>query len=115
MRSLVAALLLCSFALPAVAEDCIASVYWVNDGSQPGTRTASGIPLNNNALTAAMKQPWPLRSKVKVTNKANGKSVILTITDRGPYVRGRCIDVTRAAARALGFSGLARVTVERVH
>lgn len=94
------------------AEDCIASIYSINDGSQRGTATASGIPLNNNALTAAHKT-LPFRSKVRVTNKTNGKSVVLTITDRGPFIKGRCIDVTLGAARALGFSGLAPVTVVR--
>jgi rare lipoprotein A len=49
---------------------------------------------------------------VKVTNKHNGQSVVVTINDRGPFVRGRVIDVTPAAARVLGFSGLAQVTVD---
>ena len=46
-----------------------------------------------------------------VTNKSNGRSVIVTINDRGPFVRGRVIDVTPAAARLLGFSGLAQVAI----
>jgi peptidoglycan lytic transglycosylase len=50
---------------------------------------------------------------VKVTNKRNGQSVVVTINDRGPFVRGRVIDVTPAAAQALGFSGLTQVTVAR--
>jgi rare lipoprotein A len=48
---------------------------------------------------------------VKVTNKSNGHSVVVTINDRGPFVRERIIDVSPAAARALGFSGLTHVTV----
>ena len=80
--------------------------------SQPGTKTASGVPLNDNALTAAHKS-LPFGTKVKVTNKKNGNSVTVTITDRGPYVRGRCIDVTKAGARALGIAGLATVSVVR--
>jgi rare lipoprotein A len=48
---------------------------------------------------------------VLVTNKKNGRSVAVTITDRGPFVRGRIIDVTPAAARDLGFSGLTQVVV----
>jgi rare lipoprotein A len=48
---------------------------------------------------------------VKVTNKRNGRSVIVTINDRGPFVRGRVIDVTPAAAQALGFSGVTQVTL----
>jgi rare lipoprotein A len=49
----------------------------------------------------------PFGTKVRVTNKNNGRSVAVTINDRGPFVRGRVIDLTLAAAHALGFSGLA--------
>jgi rare lipoprotein A len=51
----------------------------------------------------------PFGSKVKVTNKKNGHAV--TITDRGPYVKGRCIDLSKAGASALGFAGLVLVSV----
>lgn len=112
MRSFVGVLLLCLVSVPVSAEDCIASIYWVGEPSQPGTETASGIPLDDNALTAAHKS-LPLGSRVKVTNKRNGNSVTMTITDRGPYVGGRCVDVTKAAARALGFDGLTPVQVAR--
>jgi rare lipoprotein A len=112
MRSLSATLFFCLLVDPAASEDCVASVYSVGDSSQPGTKTASGIPLNDGALTAAHKS-LPFGSKVKVTNKKNGNSVTMTITDRGPYVGGRCIDVTKAGARALGFAGLAPVRVVR--
>jgi rare lipoprotein A len=61
-------------------------------------------------MTAAHKS-LPCGSKVRVTNKRTGKSVTLTINDRGPFVRGRVIDLTPAAANALGFSGLAPVSV----
>ena len=98
MRRLIAALVFCLLDIPVLAEDCVASVYAVGDSSQPGTKTASGIPLNDNAMTAAHK--WlPFGSKVKVTNKKNGH--VVTVTDRGPYVKGR----------ALGFAGLAPVSV----
>jgi rare lipoprotein A len=66
--------------------------------------------LNREALTAAHRT-LPLGTKVKVTNKSNGQSVVVTINDRGPFVRGRIIDVSPAAARVLGFSGLTHVTV----
>jgi len=82
----------------------------MGDSSQPGTKTASGIPLNDNAMTAAHKS-LPFGSKVKVTNKKSGRAVTVTITDRGPYVKGRCIDLSKAGAGALGFAGLARVSV----
>ena len=113
MRWLIAALILCLLNIPVRAEDCVASVYAVGDSSQPGTKTASGIPLNDNVVTAAHKS-LPFGSKVKVTNKKNGHVVTVTITDRGPYVRGRCIDLSRAGARALGFVGLAPVRVVSV-
>jgi rare lipoprotein A len=113
MRPLIAALLLCLLVIPAAAEDCIASVYATGDASRPGTRTASGIPLDDSKMTGAHKS-LPFNSKVKVTSKKNGSSVIITITDRGPYVKGRCIDVTKAAAEALGISGLAPVSVAQL-
>jgi len=53
-------------------------------------------------------------SKVRVTNKSNGNSATVTITDRGPYARGRCIDLSKAAARVIGFVGLASVNVSLV-
>jgi rare lipoprotein A len=113
MRLLIATLLLCLLVIPSRAEDCIASVYATGDPSQPGTKTASGVPLDDSKMTAAHKS-LPFNSKVKVTNKKNGNSVTITITDRGPYVKGRCIDVTKAAAEALGFSGLAPVSVAQL-
>jgi rare lipoprotein A len=108
MRQLVAALLLCLLDIALHAEDCVASVYAVGDPSQRGTKTASGIPLNDSAMSAAHKS-LPFGSKVEVTNKKNGQAV--TITDRGSYVKGRCIDLSQAGARALGFAGLAPVSV----
>jgi rare lipoprotein A len=85
----------------------VASVY----STESGGKTASGQKLNPQALTAAHRT-LPFGTKVKVTNRHNGHSVVVTISDRGPFVRGRVIDVTPAAARVLGFSGLAQVTVD---
>jgi rare lipoprotein A len=110
MRRLIAALVFCLLNIPVHAEDCVASVYAVGDSSQPGTKTASGIPLDDNAMTAAHKS-LPFGSKVKVTNKKSGDAVTVTITDRGPYVKGRCIDLSKAGASALGFAGLVLVSV----
>jgi rare lipoprotein A len=76
-------------------------------------KTASGIPLNDNDMTAAHKS-LPFGSKVRVINKKNGNAVTVTITDRGPYAKGRCIDLSRAGAGALGFAGLAPVSVVHV-
>jgi rare lipoprotein A len=61
-------------------------------------------------MTAAHKS-LPFGSKVKVTNKKIGYAVTVTITDRGPYVKGRCIDLSKAGAEVLGFAGLAPVSV----
>jgi rare lipoprotein A len=110
MRRLIAVLIVCLVDLPVRAEECAASVYAKGGSSQPGTKTASGIPLDDNAMTAAHKS-LPFGSKVKVTNKKSGHAVTVRITDRGPYVKGRCIDLSKAGARALGFAGLAPVSV----
>ena len=99
---------LCIMPAAARAETGIASVY-----AYGGSRTASGERANPSALTAAHRT-LPFGSHVRITNKRNGKSVVVRINDRGPFLRGRVIDVTPAAARALGFSGLARVSLERV-
>jgi len=85
----------------------IASVY----STESGSRTAQGGRLSPGALTAAHRS-LPFGTKVRVTNKSNGRSVLVTINDRGPFVRGRVIDVTPAAAHALGFSGTTRVNLE---
>lgn len=92
----------------ASAEDQagIASIY----STESGSGTASGQKLNPDALTAAHRT-LPFGTKVKVTNKSNGRSVVVTINDRGPFVQGRVIDLTPAGARVLGFSGLTQVTL----
>jgi rare lipoprotein A len=93
----------------ACAESGIASSYSTRE---QGTRTSSGRALHDGALTAAHKT-LPFGSRVRVTNRTNGRSVVVTITDRGPFVRGRVIDLTPAGARAIGMSGLANVTVNK--
>ena len=87
-----------------MAETCTAS--WYGHGQQ----TASGERFNTNALTAAHKH-LPFGTRVTVTNRSNGRSVQVRINDRGPFVRGRCIDLSHAAARAIGMDGLALVNV----
>ena len=91
----------------AAGEIGIASVY----SHESGSGTASGQKLEREALTAAHRT-LPFGSKVKVTNKSNGREVVVTVNDRGPFLRGRVIDLSPAAARVLGFSGLAQVTLE---
>lgn len=75
-----------------------ASYYW-----EPQA-LASGGRFNPNALTAAHKT-LPFGTKVRVTNRNNGASVVVTINDRGPYVGGRIIDLSRAAAQAISMTG----------
>jgi rare lipoprotein A len=89
----------------------IASFYGYGAGSQ----TASGQRFNPNDMTAAHRT-LPFGTKVRVTNKNNGKSVVVTINDRGPFIRGRIIDLSTAAAGVIGMkgAGVARVTVERL-
>ena len=80
-----------------------------------GRKTASGEPFDPNAMTAAHRT-LPLGCIVQVTNVENGRTAMVRINDRGPYYANRIIDLSRAAADALGFraSGLARVRVERL-
>ncbi|MFS2127254.1 septal ring lytic transglycosylase RlpA family protein [Pseudomonas sp. Pseusp97] len=78
-----------------------------------GKRTASGERFNQNALTAAHRT-LPFGTRVKVTNLDNGRSVVVRINDRGPFGRGRIIDLSRAAAEQLNMlrSGTAPVRLE---
>jgi rare lipoprotein A len=78
-----------------------------------GKRTASGERFDQNELTAAHRQ-LPLGAEVKVTNLENGRSITVQINDRGPYVGGRVLDLSQAAAQRLGIveDGLAKVRIE---
>ena len=97
---------------PDYGETGIASWY-----GKPfhGRRTANGAIYDMNALTAAHRT-LPMPFQVRVTNLDNGRSLVLTVNDRGPYARGRIIDVSRRAAQLLGFQkkGTALVRVEAV-
>ncbi len=95
---------------PAGGQVTFAS--WYGD-SFDGRRTASGERFDANGFTAAHRS-LPLGTRVRVTNLANGRSVVVRINDRGPFVRGRAIDVSYGAARALGMQGCGtgRVHVE---
>ena len=112
MMLCIVSILGCTFSPTSVTSSLaeqagIASVY----SHESGSATASGGKLNREALTAAHRT-LPFGSKVTITNKSNGRSVVVTINDRGPFVRGRIIDVSPAAARSLGFSGVAQVTID---
>jgi len=88
------------------AQEGIASVY-------SGERTANGEWAGASRLTAAHKT-LPFGTLVKVTHRRTGKSVVVRINDRGPYVHGRVIDLTPAAAHAIGSDGLAQVELSVV-
>jgi rare lipoprotein A len=92
-----------SFSSPLLAatQTGIASVY-------SGEQTANGEYAHASALTAAHRT-LPFGTMVEVTNIQTGRSVVVRINDRGPYIRGRVIDLTPAGARAIGSSGLAPV------
>ena len=89
----------------AQAETGIASVYGYD-----GQKTANGERANPRQLTAAHRT-LPFGTMVTVVNAKNGRQVTVRINDRGPFIRGRVIDLTPAAASQLGFSGLAPVTI----
>lgn len=106
----ISGILLAAFctSLPACADTPkpmagMASVYGYD-----GQKTASGELSKASELTAAHRT-LPFGTKVRVTNRKTGKSVVVRINDRGPFIKGRIIDVTPKAAAALGFSGLAPV------
>jgi rare lipoprotein A len=92
-----------SIPISASAQTGIASVY-------SGGRTANGEHANPHRMTAAHRS-LPFGTLVRVTNEHTGRSVIVRINDRGPFIRGRVIDLMPAAARAIGCDGLARVTL----
>ena len=110
LKTLALATALLCVPVAASAETCIASQYGVGDGYH-GRRTASGERFDTHALTAAHRTR-AFGSRVTVTNLGNGRSVSVRITDRGPFVRGRCIDLSRAGANALRMGGLAPVRVD---
>jgi rare lipoprotein A len=85
---------------------------WYGPGFH-GRLTANGERFNTNAYTAAHKT-LPFGTKVKVTHARSGRSVIVRINDRGPFVHGRVIDLSKASARAIGISGVADITMTRL-
>jgi len=82
-------------------------------GSESGSRTASGQRFNQNAMTCAHRS-LPFGTKLRVTH--GGQSVVVTVNDRGPFIRGRVLDLSTGAARAIGLTraGVGRVTAEVV-
>ena len=97
---------------PAAGETGVCSYYAQRHN---GHITASGKKFNNSALTAAHRT-YPMGTKLKLTNISNGKTVDVVVNDRGPFVKGRDISVTRHAAQQLGFikQGFTTVRIEQV-
>ena len=98
---------------PAAAEETkpvqSGAASWYGPGFH-GKRTANGERFNTNDLTAAHKT-LPFGTKVQVTNERTGKSVVVRINDRGPYAHGRVIDLSKAAAQAVGIEGVCQVSL----
>jgi rare lipoprotein A len=104
--SIAVAAYLIAVPMAASAQSGIASIY-------SGGLTANGEHASAAGMTAAHRT-LPFGTMVRVTNQSTGRSVVVRINDRGPFVRGRIIDVMPAAARALGFDGLTNVTLDVV-
>ena len=96
---------------PQIAQSFSGQASWYG-GKFHGRQTASGEIFNQNAFTAAHRY-LPFGTRVKVTNINNGRSVIVRINDRGPFTKGRIIDLSAAAARSIGLirTGVAPVQV----
>jgi rare lipoprotein A (peptidoglycan hydrolase) len=96
--------------LPAQAAEGVASFY--GKGFH-GRKTANGERFNQNAMTAAHKT-LPFGTRVRVTHVRSGRSVVVRINDRGPFIKGRSIDLSRGAAARIGMvqTGVARVRME---
>lgn len=107
-KSILVAFMLFCVAPPAHAESGFASVYRPTDPDGGGPLAANGEHIDTDALTAAHKS-LPFGTLVRVTNKHNGHNAVVRINDRGPFVKGRIIDLTPAGARAIGMDGLAPV------
>ena len=115
-----AALAIAASLASAHAETCIASQYGVGDGYHGKPVACAGYGRFNtyarDPFTVAHKdrRRFPCGSKMRITSLDNGRAIVAVVTDRGPFIAGRCVDVGRAGAEALGMGGLARVRVERI-
>jgi len=105
MLAVAATGLLATTAIEASAQQCGGASWYALT-----SRTASGGRMNPAGLTAAHRT-LPLGSKVKVTNQRNGKSLVVRINDRGPFIKGRVLDLSKGAAGRLGFIGAGHTKV----
>ena len=106
IRPMFVAMALAFTSTSALAETCIASHYGYSGG-----QTASGERMNPSAMTAAHRTR-SFGSHVTVTSHSSGRSVTVRINDRGPFVKGHCIDLSTGAARALGMAGIEKVSID---
>jgi len=104
------ALALLFLASPVLAAECVRASWY---GAESGNRTANGEHFDGSSLTAAHRT-LPFGTRLRVSYR--GKSVVVRINDRGPYVRGRSLDLSRAAATRIGMipAGVGRVCFERM-
>jgi rare lipoprotein A len=109
--ALLASALIASVPSPGAASEVGIASYYGRDHA--GRRTASGTRFDPAAMTAAHRK-LPFGSRVRVTNLRNGRTVVVLVSDRGPYTRNRLIDLSYGAARRLDFvrDGTARVRLE---
>jgi len=87
-------------------QNCVGASWYALDGN----RTANGEIFNRNKMTAAHKK-YAFGTRLKVTNTRNGKSVVVRINDRGPFIRGRSIDLSKGAAKQIGMVGAGHAKV----
>jgi rare lipoprotein A len=112
-----AAVVSAAFTAPVAFDGAAHAESWTGKASyySHGSRTASGARFNPGALTAAHRT-LPFGSRLRVTNLANQRSVLVTVNDRGPFSGGRILDLSAGAANVIGMrqSGVARVHIERL-
>jgi rare lipoprotein A len=107
-RLFTACLLLLAFATAAQADQRVTATWYGNE--LRGHRTASGVPFNPNGLTAAHKS-LPFGTCLVVGNPRTGKTVRVTVNDRGPFTKGVTLDLAHGAARAIGMKSTQSVTM----
>jgi rare lipoprotein A len=112
-----AAVVSAAFTAPVAFDGAAHAESWTGKASyySHGARTASGARFNPGAMTAAHRT-LPFGSRLRVTNLANQRSVLVTVNDRGPFSGGRILDLSAGAANVIGMrqSGVARVHIERL-
>jgi len=91
----------------SAAATCTASVYW-----EGFARPLADGRRHRSSEELAAHRTLPFGTLVRVTSVATGRSIVIPISDRGPFVRGRCIDLSRGAASRLGVAGLAAVSID---